>query len=326
MKLLRLGLFGAGRIGRIHAHNIAAHPGTDLVVVANPSGAGGRALASSLGAAHTQDAGGVFAFDLDAVVIGSPNGTHLALMLEAVRNGVAVLCEKPIDLDVERVRSAWPEVSTSQVPVMVAFNRRFDPSFAAIKARVDAGHVGKVEQVVITSRDPAPSPREYMASSGGIFRDMTIHDLDMARFFVPDIVEVTARGANVFSSDARDLGDFDSVVVTLRGRHDELVTVVNSRHCAFGYDQRLEVFGSLGMLQAGNAHPTTVALSAAAGVAERDPVVSSVLDRYAEAFRLELAAFVRCLEVGRAPSPSYFDGLRALELASAAEESANATP
>ena len=196
--------------------------------------------------------------DLDAIIIGSPTNTHVELISRAVAAGVAALCEKPIDLDIDRVRVCRDQIRGTKTPLMLGFNRRFDPNFASIRARVEAGEIGRLEQLTIISRDPAPAPKAYIATSGGIFRDQSIHDLDMARFFVPDIIEVSATGSNLFCDYIEEAGDFDSVVINLRGRGGELITITNSRHSAYGHDQRLEAFGSEGLLTAGNMTPTTV--------------------------------------------------------------------
>ncbi|MCW2131557.1 inositol 2-dehydrogenase [Arthrobacter sp. VKM Ac-2550] len=320
---LRLALFGSGRIGQVHARNLAADPDIELVLIADPFIDAARALASQTGARAVQDPEEVFAAqDLDGVIIGSPTNTHVDLMTRAAERGLAVLCEKPIDLDLDTVLACRDRVKNATAPIMLGFNRRFDPGFAAVNARVAAGEIGPLEQLTIISRDPAPAPRGYLETSGGIFRDMTIHDLDMARFFVPDIVEVTAVGANQFSDEIRELGDYDSVVVTLRGRGGELISITNSRHCSYGYDQRLEAFGPEGMLEARNLTPTAVRKHDASGTELQDPIMNFFLERYAEAYRLELQAFARAIRSGTAPSPGFADGLAALVLADAAVESA----
>jgi myo-inositol 2-dehydrogenase/D-chiro-inositol 1-dehydrogenase len=322
-KRLRLALFGSGRIGQVHARNIAAHPDIDLVLIADPFIDGARRLAESTGARAVQDPEEVFAdTSLDGVIIGSPTSTHVDLISRSVAHGLAVLCEKPIDLDIDTVLSCREQIKDSTVPIMLGFNRRFDPSFAAVRTRVEAEEIGKLEQLTITSRDPEPAPRDYIAGSGGIFRDMTIHDLDMARSFVPNIVEVSAVASNVFSKDIAELNDFDSAVVTLRGSEGELITITNSRHCAFGYDQRLEAFGPKGMLSAGNVTPTTVRKSGAAGTEEADACLPFFLERYPQAYYAELEAFAQSIRTGSPTSPNFADGVSALVLANAAAESA----
>lgn len=320
---LRLALFGSGRIGQVHARNLAADPSIELVMIADPFIDGAQALAEATGARAVQDPDEVFADStLDGVIIGSPTNTHVDLMTRAAAKGLAVLCEKPIDLDLETVLACRENLKDSTSPIMLGFNRRFDPGFNAVNARVAAGEIGSLEQLTIISRDPAPAPRAYLETSGGIFRDMTIHDLDMARFFVPDIVEVTAVGSNQFSEDIKELGDYDSVVVTLRGSKGELISITNSRHCAYGYDQRLEAFGSTGMLEARNLTPTAVSKHSAKGTGELDPIFNFFLERYTDAYRLELQAFAESIRTGTSPQPGFSDGLAALVLADAALESA----
>ncbi|MFF1832429.1 inositol 2-dehydrogenase [Paenarthrobacter sp. NPDC058040] len=320
---LKVALFGSGRIGQVHARNIAAHPDLELAWIADPFIEGATNLAAGTGAVAVETADEVFAnADLDAIIIGSPTNTHVELISRAMSQGVAALCEKPIDLDIDRVLACRDEIRGNNTPLMLGFNRRFDPNFAAIQARVSAGEIGQLEQLTIISRDPAPAPANYIATSGGIFRDMSIHDLDMARFFVPDIIEVSASGANVFCDYIEEAGDFDSVVISLRGRNGELITITNSRHSAYGYDQRLEAFGSEGMLNAGNVSPTTVRKYSAAGTEETNAYLPFFLERYVDAYRNELDAFAKAIRTGTACSPGFDDGVQALVLANAAEESA----
>ena len=186
---------------------------------------------------------------------------------------------------------------------MVGFNRRFDPTFTEIRDRIAAGEIGKLEQLIITSRDPAPAPAAYIASSGGLFRDMTIHDFDMARFFLGEVVEVQATGANLIEPYIAEAGDIDSAVVVLRGTGGELCQIVNSRRCSFGYDQRLEAFGAEGMLTAGNQVATSVRRSGAAGTETAPPYLNFFLDRYTPAYRAELDHLVTCVEQGQRAEP-----------------------
>lgn len=321
---LRLALFGSGRIGHVHAANIVANPGLDLAVIADPFPDGAHRLAEGTDAEVVTDPEAVFSRDdIDGVVIGSPTNTHVGLIRRAVECGVAALCEKPIDLDLGTVLECRESIKGRDSMVMLGFNRRFDPSFSSVNRRVADGEIGDLEQVTIMSRDPEPAPRSYIESSGGIFRDMTIHDLDMARYFVPEIVKVTATATNVFSNDIADLGDFDSAVVTLEGSRGELVTVTNSRHCAYGYDQRLEVFGSEGMLAATNVAPTTVKKYTRTVTEQADPYMNFFLERYLDAYAAELEQFAECIRTGRACSPGFDDGVKALILADAADRSAS---
>jgi myo-inositol 2-dehydrogenase / D-chiro-inositol 1-dehydrogenase len=320
--MLRFGLFGAGRIGRVHAASVAAHPRTELAVVHDPVQVAAHEVAALYGATPTADAEVILGDPgIDAVIIASPTPTHVDLLTACAQAGKAVLCEKPIDLDLTRVDACWEAIKGLNATVMVGFNRRFDPTFAEVRERVADGEIGRLEELLITSRDPAPAPAAYIASSGGLFRDMTIHDFDMARFFLGEVVEVQAMGANLIEPYIAEAGDVDSAVVSMRGAGGELCQVTNSRRCAFGYDQRVEVFGAEGMLSAGNQTATSVRRSGAAGTETAAPYLSFFLDRYAIAYRAELDHLVICMEQGLTPSPGFADGRAALVLAEAATES-----
>jgi myo-inositol 2-dehydrogenase/D-chiro-inositol 1-dehydrogenase len=321
--MLGLALFGCGRIGKVHADSIAAHPRAELIWVCDPMEEAARSLAGQYGAAVSRDAGAVLADPrVDAVVVASPTPTHVDLLSRSVRAGKAVLCEKPIDLDLARVDACWREIAGAGPAVMVGFNRRFDPSFRSMRDRVQAGELGRLEQLSITSRDPAPAPPAYIATSGGLFRDMTIHDFDMARYFLGEVAEVQAMGANLVADYITELGDIDAAVVSLRGADGALCHITNSRHCAFGYDQRIEAFGERGMLTAGNLRPTSVRFSGADETEAAGPYLNFFLDRYATAYRAELDHFLSAIETGTRPEPGFADGRAALALAEAASESA----
>ncbi|RWZ64535.1 inositol 2-dehydrogenase [Labedella populi] len=320
---LRFGLIGTGRIGQVHAASMAADPDTTLAWVCDPFVEGARAVADRFGGTVTDDASAVFASgEVDAVLIASPTATHVDLIAAAIEAGIPALCEKPIDLDIARVDALLPTVRSSGVPIALGFNRRFDPAFASVRARVAAGEIGDLEHLSIVSRDPAAPPAAYIAVSGGIFRDMTIHDLDMARFFLPDIVEVSAMGSTVFDPGARQHGDFDTAVTTLRASSGAIVSISNSRHSAIGYDQRLEAFGPRGILQVANAPTSLVSLSTATVVEGRPPYQDFFLERYAEAYAAELREFVRLVRGEPSTSPTFEDGRAALLLADAAQRSA----
>ncbi|MBN9612379.1 MAG: Gfo/Idh/MocA family oxidoreductase, partial [Actinobacteria bacterium] len=282
---IRFGLIGTGRIGQVHAASIAASPDAELAWVADPFVEGARGVAERFGGTATDSAERLLGSgEIDAVLLASPTATHIDLISASIDAGLPVLCEKPIDLDIARVDALRPKVAARGVPVALGFNRRFDPAFASVRARVAAGEIGELEQLMIISRDPAAPPADYVAVSGGIFRDMTIHDFDMARFFLPEIVEVSATGGALFDDGARQHGDFDSAVTTLRAASGATVTIVNSRHSAVGYDQRLEAFGGRGMLQVANAPTSLVSLSTSSAVEARPPYQDFFLERYAHAY------------------------------------------
>lgn len=321
---VRIGLIGTGRIGQVHAASIAATPEASLSWVADPFIDGAKALAEPHGATATDSAEELIGSgQVDGVLVASPTATHVDLIEASVRAGLPVLCEKPIDLDIARVDALRPTVQAAGVPVALGFNRRFDPAFAETRARVAAGEIGELEHLSIISRDPAAPPAEYIRVSGGIFRDMMIHDFDMARFFLPDIVSVSATGAQLFDQGARDHGDFDSAVATLHAASGAMVTIVNSRHCAAGYDQRLEAFGASGMLQVSNQPSTLVSFSGSDSVEAKRPYPGFFLERYPEAFAAELHEFVKLIRGEPSTSPSYDDGRAALLIADAAQRSAD---
>ncbi len=321
--MVAFAVLGCGRIGRMHARNLARHPRAKLVSVYDIAAPAAADTARELGAEAAASVGEVLADPrVEAVLIATSTDTHVPLITAAARAGKAVLCEKPIDLDLTRARACWAEIGPLNPVVMIGFNRRFDPSFAVIRARIAAGEIGTLEQVTITSRDPAPPPLAYVKSSGGLFRDMTIHDFDMARFLVGDIAEVQAFGANLVDPAIAAAGDYDAAMVVLRAASGALVHISNSRRASYGYDQRVEAFGSLGMLQAGNQRATTVEAWNAAGTQTREPVLNFFIERYQAAYAAEIDHFVTCVETGVRPLASFADGLAALALADAALESA----
>jgi myo-inositol 2-dehydrogenase/D-chiro-inositol 1-dehydrogenase len=319
---MRIGLLGAGRIGRIHGGNIAAHPRATLAAVADVDAAAAQSLAMA-GNAKVESIDAILAAkDIDAVVICSPTDTHADLIERAVRAGKSVFCEKPVDLNAERIRACLEVVQAAKGRLMIGFNRRFDPNFASVRARITAGEVGAVELVTILSRDPSPPPPSYVARSGGLYRDMMIHDFDMARFLLgEEPTEVHAVGSCLVDPAIGKAGDVDTAAVLLKTATGKIAQISNSRRATYGYDQRIEVHGSLGLLAAGNQHATTVTHAGANGY-QSDPALPFFLERYAQAYRLELDAFVTGVLDGAAISPSGEDGLKAQLLADAATKAA----
>jgi len=320
---MRIGLLGGGRIGRIHGANIAAHPRARLAAVADADAAVAQRLAASGGATISSVDVIIAACDIDAVVICTPTDTHADLIERAVRAGKAVFCEKPIDLSAGRIRTCLDMVRAASGKLMVGFNRRFDPSFRTLCRRVAAGEIGNVELVTILSRDPSPPHPGYVESSGGLFRDMMIHYLDMARLLLgEEPTEVHAVGSSIIDPAIGAAGDVDTAAVLLKTASGKIAQISNSRRATYGYDQRIEVHGSLGLLAAGNQRATTVEHANASGYV-RDPVLPFFLERYADAYRLELDAFVIAVLDGTPLVPNGEDGLRAQILADAATQAAS---
>jgi myo-inositol 2-dehydrogenase/D-chiro-inositol 1-dehydrogenase len=315
-------VLGCGRIGRMHASVLARHPRAKLVCVYDVNDASASETAAALGVAKAASVEAVLADpSISAVLIASPTDTHVDLIIAAARAGKSILCEKPIDLDMSRVLMCQDAIKPYDVTIMIGFNRRFDPSFRAIRERVTKGEIGIVEQVVITSRDPAPPAPHFVKASGGMFRDMSIHDFDMARYLVGDIAEVHAFGGVLFDEMLGELGDIDSAMITLKAKSGALVQINNTRRCVYGYDQRVEVFGSGGMLLAGNQRATAVQSSTANTTDAADVLLHSFIQRYADAYAAEVGHFVDCLESGTTPLTHFSDGVEALRIAEAAMES-----
>ena len=322
MAMLGMAVIGCGRIGRLHARNLARHPRVRLAMVFDVAGDAAQQTAGELGVRAARSVEEVWDDrNVRAVVIATPTDTHLPLIVAAVKAAKAVFCEKPIDMSLERARACWSEIAADNPSVMIGFNRRFDPSYRALRERLKLGEIGRLELALITSRDPAPPPAGYIQSSGGLFRDMTIHDFDMARYLAGDIAKVHAFGANLVDAEIGRLGDIDTCAISLRARSGALIQINNSRRCPYGYDQRIEAFGAGGMLQAGNRHETSVASWSAERTAARDAVLHSFIERYAQAYEAEMDAFVGALAEGRPMSPDFTDGVEALRLAVAAGES-----
>ncbi|WP_332773506.1 inositol 2-dehydrogenase [Phenylobacterium sp.] len=318
--MFKIALFGAGRIGRIHAANAAAHPALTLAYVVDPVAAAARALAVETGARVTDLETALGDASVAGVIIASSTDTHLDYARRAVAAGKAVFCEKPIDQDLARARSAAIELSGSRL--FLGFNRRFDPSFQALKARLSSGAVGRLESLQITSHDPAPPPVSYIKVSGGLFKDMAIHDFDMARWLLgEEPVEVFASASCLVDPKIGAAGDVDTAKTLLRTASGKLCVISNSRRSGYGYDQRIEAFGSEGMVKADNMLESTVQTWNETGAAA-DRFQNFFLDRYRDAYRLEIDHFAEILAGQAVPSVGYADGVAALALAEAAGLSA----
>lgn len=319
--MLSLGILGCGRIGQVHARSAASVEGVRIAAVADAVPEAAEQLAERTGAEVRTPDGIITAGDIDAVVICTPTDTHFDLIHAAARAGKAIFCEKPVDLSAERVATCADVVKAERVPFLTGFNRRFDPNFAALEHRLRAGSIGEIELVVILSRDPAPPPISYIERSGGIFRDMTIHDLDMARFLLAEEpVRVFATGAALVDPAIGAAGDVDTAAVTLETRSGRICQISNSRRASYGYDQRIEVHGAKGMLRADNVLETTVEMAGPDGFT-RAPAQHFFLERYEAAYRAEMTHFLDAVSRGVPPSPGIEDGLRAQRLADAAARS-----
>ncbi|MBI1779068.1 MAG: inositol 2-dehydrogenase [Proteobacteria bacterium] len=319
--MLDFAQFVAGRIGAIHAGNIARSDRARLRYVVDVNRVAAERLAERHGAKATDVETALADPRVKAVLIASSTDTHADLAMAAARAGKAIFCEKPIDLSLKRVDQCLAVLKRTGAPMHVGFNRRFDPSFKAVHDRIAAGAIGTVEQVIITSRDPGLPPVEYIKVSGGQFRDMTIHDFDMARWLLgEEPSEVYATGSCLVDPKLAKLGDTDSVMVVMRTASGRLCHINNSRRAAYGYDQRIEVHGSMGMLQAGNQTPTMVTLADANAVSADKPL-HFFLERYVDAYRHELDAVIDAILAKRKMPVGPENGRQALVLAEAAIKS-----
>jgi len=322
--MLKVGLLGAGRIAGIHAAAITRHPGSTLVAASDINTVAAQKIAAQYGAEARSNDAILNDPAISAVLIATSTDTHSDLIERATAAGKAVLCEKPVDIDLARARACQKVVNANGKPVMIGFNRRFDKNFAALKAAADAGEIGKGELLAITSFDPAPPPIEYIKVSGGIFRDMMIHDFDMANFIMGVApVSIVAVGSSIVDPAIGAAGDYDTAVVTMTYADGRIAVIKNSRRAAFGYDQRLELLGSGGMLQAQNVLENTVVKSTSNGVTGAKPTYF-FLERYMAAYTAEWAAFVAALTTGSAMPVTFDDGIAALAMADAATQSAKA--
>jgi len=320
----KIALIGAGRIGRIHAANVAAHPELQLAYVVDPVGTSAQDVAASYGAKVADLDGALGDASISGVIVASSTDTHLDFSLRAAQAGKAIFCEKPIDLDLARAEASASKFEAAKARIFLAFNRRFDPHFRSLKRKLDAGAVGKLETLHITSHDPSPPPPSYVAVSGGLFKDMAIHDFDMARWVLgEDPSEVFAAGACLVDPEIGKLGDIDTAKVILRTASGKLCVISNSRRSGYGYDQRIEAFGSAGALRAGNVTESTVEAWTEGG-AQADQFQNFFLDRYAAAYKFEMAHFADMIARNAAPEIGYRDGVAALALATAAQASMQA--
>ena len=319
--MISIGLLGCGRIGQVHAGSITRMENASLAAVADAMPEAAEVLARRAGAAVRAADDIIAADDIDAVIIATPTSLHYDQIHALAKAGKAIFCEKPIDLSAERAAECSQAVRGAGVPFMTAFNRRFDPHFAHLQKQLTNGVIGDTELVVITSRDPGPPPISYIEQSGGLFRDMMIHDFDMARFLLgEEPVEVFATGSCLVDPEIGRAGDIDSAMVTLKTASGKLCQINNSRRATYGYDQRIEVHGSKGMLQAANQLEHKVTVASSEGFTSA-PNKHFFLERYEAAYLAEMQRFVSALETGEAPSPGIADGVAAQRLADAAARS-----
>lgn len=319
--MYRFAILGTGRIGEMHAGLVAAQPDAEVSWCFDLDPDRAEATARRVGAQASTDVETVLAADdVDAVLIASPTNTHVDLILRSAEAGKPILCEKPIDVEIAKVEECQEKLKAFNVPLQLGFNRRFDPSHRAVRDAVASGEIGPLELLVITSRDPGPPPpRPILEACGGLFRDTTIHDFDMARFILgEEPVEVYAMASNRVDPVFAELNDVDTAMIVMRAASGALIHINNSRRTNYGYDQRVEAFGAKGMVRSDNLRPTEISRYNAGGTARRDPLLHFFIERYQEAYAAEIRSFIDQLAAGAPPTVTFEDGRRALLLSEAA--------
>lgn len=324
MKQLNIGIIGAGRIGKVHMQSITYNvPTAKVLGITDVFKDGLQELADKYGIEKVYDDYREMLADkdIDAVLVCSSTDTHADISIEAAKAGKHVFCEKPVDLTPEKVQAVIDAVAEAGVKLQVGFNRRFDHNFAHVKSLINDGKVGNLELIKITSRDPEPPPAEYAAVSGGMFLDMTIHDFDMARFLAgSDVTEVYASATCLVDPAIGEAGDVDTAIINLKFENGALGVIDNSRRAAYGYDQRIEVFGSLGAAMASNDTPTNVTIMNSDGVTTDKPLYF-FLERYMQSFRDEMVQFVDAVLNDKPTPTTGNDGLNSILVALAAKKS-----
>ena len=321
--MLKVAILGAGRIAQIHSKSAFLNTQCELKLIADPWKEGVDKLASELNCESCYDYyEAIDRDDIDAIVIATATDLHVDLMMHAVKNKKPVLCEKPIDLDFQRSIDAVEKIQQNGGQVMLAFNRRFDEDTIALKAALENNEIGSVRQVIITSRDPGMQPVVYMKTSGGIFKDMTIHDFDTARFILgEEPVEIFATASRLVDEELVTINDYDTCSITLKTASGKQCIINNCREAVYGYDQRIEVLGSLGLLKTQNHRPSTLKKYAKDFTGSQQPLLNFFLERYTSSYRNEFDTFISSLVSQEEFPTSLFDGLQALYLAVCAMES-----
>jgi len=322
--MINIALLGAGRIGKMHAEIITAHPEANLQYVYDVNKEFGSQVAKKHNAELVNSPEEAINNDtINAILIASATPTHTQFITMGAKAGKAVFCEKPIDLDINKVNKCMEAINGIDIPLQIGFNRRFDNSHAKVQqARVNK-EIGELEMLIISSRDPEPPGLDYLNAAGGFFRDTTIHDFDLSRFILSDdpIVEVSAFGDNLFDPNAKKAQDFDTAMFVLKSKAGVMIHINNSRRAVYGYDQRVEAFGSKGMIISNNQTQSSVERYSNTSSSSKEPVLHFFIERYVQAYRDQFNHFVECIINNKKPSVTFKDGRNALIIANAAYES-----
>ena len=319
--MINISLMGAGRIGKMHAEIISAHPDVNLQYVydINKENAFQVAKLNNAEIVNSPEEA-IMSDKIDAILIASATPTHTQFITMGAKSRKAVFCEKPIDLDINKVNECMKEINDINIPLQIGFNRRFDNSHAKVQQARLKKDIGELEMLIITSRDPEPPGLEYLNAAGGFFRDTTIHDFDLSRFILGDdpIIQVTAFGENLFDENAKKADDFDTAMFVLKSREGVLIHINNSRRSVYGYDQRVEAFGSKGMIISNNQTITSVESYTNVTTSSKEPILHFFIERYTQAYKDQFNHFIECIKNNIKPSVTFEDGRNALIIANAA--------
>ena len=322
--MINIALLGAGRIGKMHAEIINAHPKAKLQFVYDVNSDSAKQVSEENNSEVVNSAEEAINSDkVDALLIASATPTHTKFITMGAKAKKAIFCEKPIDLDIDKVNECMSNIKGIDTPLQIGFNRRFDNSHAKVQQARTNKEIGELEMIIISSRDPAPPGLDYLNAAGGFFRDTTIHDFDLSRFILGDdpIVQVSAFGDNLFDENAKKAEDFDTAMFTLKSKKGVLIHINNSRRAVYGYDQRVEVFGSKGMVISNNQTPTSVESFTESSTSSKEPILNFFIERYVQAYRDQFNHFIECIVNNKKPSVTFEDGRNALIIANAAYES-----
>ena len=322
--MINFALLGAGRIGKMHAKIISDHSEANLQYVYDVNNEFALQVAQDNNAeVANSPKEAVNHKDVDAILIASATPTHTEFLIMANEANKPVLCEKPIDLDINKVNECRDKIAGSSNLIQIGFNRRFDNSHAKVQQAYVNGEIGTLEKIIITSRDPAPPGLDYLNAAGGFFRDTTIHDFDLSRFILGEdpIIEISAFGDNLFDENAKKANDFDTAMFILKSKSGVLIHINNSRRAVYGYDQRVEIFGSKGMMISNNQTPTSVEKYTEHTTSSKDPIYNFFIERYEQAYKDQLNQFILSVNSNTKSKVTFEDGRNALILANAAYES-----
>ena len=318
---INLAIIGAGRIGKVHALAINNSKIANLVYIYDPDEEIAKKFSVEFNCIVSNIDNIKKDKQIDAVIICSPTDTHVELICIFSNYKKAIFCEKPIDLDIKKVRKCLETIEKNKTQFMIGFNRRFDPHFQSLKNSLKQDKIGNIETIIITSRDPELPPINYLKQSGGIFKDMTIHDFDMAIFLLDELpVEIYSSASILIDDQIKEVEDFDTASVILKTLSGKQIIISNSRRSSYGYDQRIEVHGSLGMVSAKNQRPVSIEIASSQGFT-KPPLHHFFMTRYIDAYAEEINYFVNSLKSGSEIKPNGIDGLNALIIAEAAKSS-----